>query len=105
MPRKKKTQHPRKPRSPDGLHIASGSIVDPAAYVESVTIDAVADSTWFDDHPGTLMRERPASPRELRMCDYPLGTRVIVRRMSDGSQVRKLIPPHWYHAAPEASLN
>lgn len=63
-------------------------LVDSAAASESCLIDAASDRKWFRQHPHLHQRTRQATAMELKSTGLPPGTRVVVFRFSDGSQMR-----------------
>lgn len=68
-------------------------IYDVEAALASCQIDAAADSKWFDEHPGVKTRNREPSPLEIKAQRLPLGSRVLVFRLSDGTQGRAFMVP------------
>ena len=64
---------------------------DPHQAALSYAIDVVADRQWFDDHPGTSKRQRPASPREVAAFGLPVDTEVVVSLRRSGDQAREFL--------------
>ena len=76
------------------VHIQLGcKPLDANASKESCRIDAAADREWFAQNPRAMRRERPASIRELKAHDMPIGTRAVIFRGPRGSQIRMFFPP------------
>lgn len=82
------------PPSNEDDHLLIGpSPIDLKAADESCAIDAAADRQWFIDNPVAMVRERPATIRELNASGQMPGTLAVICRGPMGSQVRIFIDP------------
>jgi len=88
--RKRKKRNEKKCRG----HICLGGPVKDREIARlSCQYDAAADRKWFLDHPGESERTRPATLLEIAAFDLDPGTSVVVKRLSDGSQMRTFFFP------------
>ena len=81
------------PRNGDDHLLIGPSPIDLTAADESCAIDAAADRQWFIDNPEAMVRERPATIRELNASGLMPGTLAVIFRGPLGRQFRILIDP------------
>jgi hypothetical protein len=91
-------QPDRDPR-PEDTHLAFGEMRDPAAWLESIKVDAADDRRWLQAHPEAEFRKRSISVREIRATGDPPDTIVMISRGPDGSQIRSFHPPGASHVS------
>jgi hypothetical protein len=73
----------------EDFHIFLGGVADLALARASCQLDAAADRTWFQTHPGSRVRVRLASALELAAMGLPPGTIVRVSLLPSGEQKRE----------------
>jgi hypothetical protein len=83
----------RRSHEPDLHFHFSSAIKDRAASEASCRFDPAADRRWFQQHPDVNERERPCSLREMMATGCPPGSRVLVIRGPEGSQIRMILDP------------
>jgi hypothetical protein len=80
-------------RGHEDTHIFLGGVADLDLARASCQLDAAADRTWFQTHPGSRVRVRLASALELAALGLPPGTTVRVSLLPSGEQKREFFEP------------